>query len=413
MNAANIAKKGITGLTALGILGQSDDAEAMFIGEKAAPAIIKAGKEFLKAHPNASPLELWKNTKTYRDKFGNWSTVMDDRFSEADFGKLVNFNKAVNPASMTVDKVLKHPDLFTAYPELKGYRVVQMDPVTMAGGTKAQINHGAKTIALNHKLLDTPQKMRSTLIHEMQHGVQNLEFWPKGSSDDFFSPKASKEFTDKAYAVEKKQRLAKAQADLADKRAMDNLKWGDDAKYEAALAEAKKQKELYSKYLDQSITLRKAAVELDPVEQYWRSAGEVQARMAQRQLDVDPTKVFPGHLDYNRQYADEDIIRNPMESEANRYDPEYLKSKYPGHDFSKALDKVEYTLSKPGRTVAGLVGAAVGGPALAGRLYAQDQSATGDELEAYINRFQKKAPILAPFTSKIAKMANLAYTFGL
>ena len=158
--------------------------------------------------------------------------------------------------------------------------------------------------------------------------------WPKGSNTDFFSPKASKEFSAKANQKDLDYKLAGRKKDEYRKRALDHLKWGDEEKYDELNKTAEFWKQKEDEFLDKSIELRKAGIELDPVEQYYRSAGEVQARMAQRQLEVDPIKTFPGHLDYEVRVDEDKIIRNPLESETNRYDPEYLKKQYPGHDFS-------------------------------------------------------------------------------
>lgn len=95
-------------------------------------------------------------------------------------------------------RVLEHPELYNQYPELKEYAVFidsDLSPLTLG-----YFDPNKRVIALNKNLVDNPESVKSTLLHEVQHWVQEEEGFSKGSS--VFSSEVSK----KASPVIKKNR---------------------------------------------------------------------------------------------------------------------------------------------------------------------------------------------------------------
>ncbi len=100
---------------------------------------------------------------------GTWGTSEDMKFGNSTVAKL--------------DEILKHKELFKQYPELKD-TIVHLKP-DMQG---ASFDAPANRIIVGY---DTKSKNinKSSLLHEIQHAIQNKEGWAKGGSPDTLTPK--------------------------------------------------------------------------------------------------------------------------------------------------------------------------------------------------------------------------------
>ncbi|MCD7797891.1 MAG: hypothetical protein LUG84_00570, partial [Akkermansiaceae bacterium] len=94
-----------------------------------------------------------------------------------DVKTLKKYNKYRKDRAFKLGDILDYPELFEAYPELKELKV---------DGNEAQANGSynpaARTISLNNSLLSDSDKRRSTLLHEIQHAIQDIEGFAKGSN---------------------------------------------------------------------------------------------------------------------------------------------------------------------------------------------------------------------------------------
>ena len=89
--------------------------------------------------------------------------------------------KSVEPEYL--GDLIKHDKLFEAYPQLKEISVY------FAKNTKGELaayHPGLKEIALDHKLKIRPDELKSTLIHEIQHAIQDIEGFAEGSSIEYW-----------------------------------------------------------------------------------------------------------------------------------------------------------------------------------------------------------------------------------
>ena len=83
-----------------------------------------------------------------------------------------------------INKIIKHDALFKAYPELEQIRVNLYEDAE----SKSRGSFGGKNISINlSKMLGEdgtidPKKIKRTLIHELQHGIQRIEGFAVGSS---------------------------------------------------------------------------------------------------------------------------------------------------------------------------------------------------------------------------------------
>lgn len=205
--AKSIGDNGLTGLASTA----ADVTLGMF-GGKAGPMMRR-----IAAGDNARAIP--KNAKTWMG--------MDDRmrWELSDRGAKIEKGIDAFPDGATLDKVLTHNELFKQYPELKGYRVM---PLTKAPNGAESIQNGAigahdaknKIIYLKPGLDKTAQL--STLLHELQHGVQTVEGHVTGASSTE-SMHLAMNMMDK-YRAEtdpKKKRLLRAQI-------KDTFEWDPD-----------------------------------------------------------------------------------------------------------------------------------------------------------------------------------------
>lgn len=92
----------------------------------------------------------------------------------------MEFGKGVTGVKGSAAAVMRHPDLYKAYPELAGYKAdIQHGPI---GG---EFDPNKKSIFVSvPNLVDA----RSVMLHELQHGVQDAEGFAQGSSIQHWMP---------------------------------------------------------------------------------------------------------------------------------------------------------------------------------------------------------------------------------
>lgn len=112
-----------------------------------------------------------KQTHWFQDKNGDWKF----EFSDKDM-KLKKFLK--ENSNYKLGDILDHSVLFELYPKLKNYTVETRNMQKNKGLHIAN----KQTIRLNNKLLNSNQNIEKTIIHEIQHAIQNIENFEKGRS---------------------------------------------------------------------------------------------------------------------------------------------------------------------------------------------------------------------------------------
>lgn len=86
---------------------------------------------------------------------------------------------------------VKHDELFEAYPRLNGVGLVFDD---LPSGTNGSYDRRSNTIILSTALLGSPNR---TLLHEIQHVIQRIEGFAKGSSPAYWNEKMEQGFSKK------------------------------------------------------------------------------------------------------------------------------------------------------------------------------------------------------------------------
>lgn len=127
---------------------------------------------------------------------GAWRFEISDHDAKLRYGEDTSSNPDVymdwieeaqsRERGVLLSRVLNHPALFEAYPELKAYRLVVADSRVMPGAL-AQCDAPNRTITMVDPY-ELPLKVTgvdpalSVLIHEIQHGVQRIEGFATGGS---------------------------------------------------------------------------------------------------------------------------------------------------------------------------------------------------------------------------------------
>ncbi|MBE6641923.1 MAG: hypothetical protein E7619_10115 [Ruminococcaceae bacterium] len=89
--------------------------------------------------------------------------------------------KGVRVEPKTLGELIKHDNLFAAYPQLKDLEVYFSD--IDANGAYSPV---FKEIVLQKRLKLDKNKLSKTLIHEIQHAIQDIEGYAAGSNDEYW-----------------------------------------------------------------------------------------------------------------------------------------------------------------------------------------------------------------------------------
>ena len=165
----------------------------------------------------ASAEDIFRETGWFKGADGQWRFEIDDSKMETDtkWGMLRNpdarrynmlFEKAylhdeataedlqelqilegnlkgVRKSPYYLDEVVKHDALFEAYPALRDV-VIRFEPNT--GTANGMYYRVPNEIVLRTNLKLEPEKMKKTLIHEIQHAIQNQENFASGASTEYW-----------------------------------------------------------------------------------------------------------------------------------------------------------------------------------------------------------------------------------
>lgn len=197
--------------------------------------------------------------------------------------------------AIQLSEVLNHPSLYRDYPELAKYPIERLGNVwsvltnTLPSGLKGMYAEGSFYLPYQaKKVTENAADIHSTLLHEVQHAIQQLDKMPEGSmAEQFFAKSAAK-------AREKVKTLkSAAYTELTNK-----LK---DKGYESGtiydiMFDNKAGKELISKDKDIGPVasfyqkLQKSEYKLDKkydeaYDKYKRTPGEAQARAVQKRFE--------------------------------------------------------------------------------------------------------------------------------
>ena len=124
------------------------------------------------AKQNIDNEQIRQKTGWFQDKNGDWKY----EFSDKDMS-LKNI-KIQKDKIYKLGDILEHDTLFTLYPEVENYKVEINDNIK----ANASFDRRNNTITINSKLIKNNKSLEGTLIHEIQHAIQNIENFERGTS---------------------------------------------------------------------------------------------------------------------------------------------------------------------------------------------------------------------------------------
>lgn len=277
------------------------------------------------ARLGATPESIWNDTGWFQGPDKQWRFEIPDQSSVFNQSAMppkdyTFYGKTVQSREGAAGDVITHPELFAAYPDLAKTMVGQ----TNYGGMQRGIYHppgpAPEMIGLEKDLLESGDP-RSTMLHELQHAVQQREGFASGSNPQS-APSVPNPDIDKyrtAIALDRDlirynqlHASPEYQAELNEQnriwreqyqpqldqiyaRGRDYSPGDADAIFEASkqdfaerfptMAETDR---LLQSLRDRGIPTREPSATLDPYEVYRRTAGEVEARNVQGRMNVGP-----------------------------------------------------------------------------------------------------------------------------
>ncbi len=105
--------------------------------------------------------------------------------TDAEIKELNALDNALEGVSISPKKLgdlIDHEELLSAYPDLKN-----IDIVFIKGANESAYHSGFREIAMPESLKLSPEKLKKTLIHEIQHAIQDIEGFASGSNPGMFN----------------------------------------------------------------------------------------------------------------------------------------------------------------------------------------------------------------------------------
>jgi hypothetical protein len=130
---------------------------------------------------NKTPQEIWQSTGTTRGLDNALRQELSDENAflkgGGNFQNIVEKRMdALGVTTPTVEEIMHHPQLFEAYPQLKG---IQVQYLPKDSKNNASYSPKEGIIRVNREL-DNKQAT-SSMLHELQHAIQETEGWNKGA----------------------------------------------------------------------------------------------------------------------------------------------------------------------------------------------------------------------------------------
>lgn len=179
-----IGARGISRLEGLSMDGALDVRRTFRALEENYQEVSRAGEEAATDYL----ISVYQEHGVLRGADGKWRVeIADDkmRLSAPAKQELVESNEHATPRNMPLHRVIDHPTLFKAYPELRDVPVnLELNKNAPGYGyTNPHPREGATEIFCSGQSID---ELLDILVHEIQHAVQSLEDFARGGSSEEF-----------------------------------------------------------------------------------------------------------------------------------------------------------------------------------------------------------------------------------
>lgn len=165
--------------------GENNQTKYSFVGEKGLnnaimqePATymtieqgLNRAKQMQKAGTDNEGIR--QNTGWFQDRNGDWKFEISDKNM-----KIKDNIKLKENTSYKLGDILEHNTLFTMYPNLKNIDIKFKDLKNVNGFYDKK----QKSITINNKIINSGINLEKTIIHELQHSIQNEEGFENGTT---------------------------------------------------------------------------------------------------------------------------------------------------------------------------------------------------------------------------------------
>lgn len=318
--------------------------------------------------------EIRKETGWFVGMDGKWRFEISDADIRFDAeGDLQGKNK--NDVKTLADYI-SHDKLFEAYPDLAEVPVYFAE---IQNGSYGSYSRGLDEIALNRSLLEDQKELLDTLVHEVQHAIQERERFAPGASKAYWNRRL--EEGGDVRTRKEKQEIARLQKELDDMKKSDPefvadmeklnkmapsvsrgaINWDTLEQIEPDppewVAFDKKRDQLEEKYGDRiydwfflrdQIEMNRKNREWTPGELYYNTAGEIEARdsAARRTLTEAQRKEKTPNLGNDNTVFVEDGVRYSVRENFSKEIDSWAKDDMP--------EGVRFTLGSTGPVLQGL-----------------------------------------------------------
>lgn len=249
---------------------------AMFLGvgaRTANKAALKTAEEM--AAKGASREAIWNETGWFNGVDGKWRFEVPDNkalFRGLPTPSPQTHEEFLKQGGDTVGRQLIHDELFAAYPEVQGIGLNRI--ASESRGIKGMYQAGENGSMVGGQVdLIGNRDLNSTLLHELQHAVQNVEGFARGGNTF-----ALKKGTPAWDIYQERLAQVKTPVPLETYATLAGFASPDEA--------AKSYSYYVKKTQNPSREVIKAAQEYGLENAYRRTAGEVEARNVQKRMDM-------------------------------------------------------------------------------------------------------------------------------
>jgi hypothetical protein len=252
------------------------------------------GKVFKNPYDKKERFEIDDSKAKLANVDGGFFTIMYDNL---DFKKNPT-DEYYNP--VTLQDLLHHTELYKNYPRSKNITIVRdRDPKGPEGSYNSQEN----TITIKGTL--KPEKVKSVLLHEIQHAIQHREGFARGGNADMFKKVNSlaKDF------IKEVDDILLTKIGNSKNKQIEEYVWdylGKKITWEELL---QKSYEIIPNDVRVEILHRNKEKSKigDVFEKYKLLAGEIEARDVQARMDLTAEQRDPNHPEYVAPYSSENI----------------------------------------------------------------------------------------------------------
>jgi hypothetical protein len=243
-----------------GLMAEGYNPVGMFIGPSSKmfnrDMALKASQMEKKG---AKPQEIWQTTGTVKGPDGAWRQEIDD--SKMRYEKAFEESPPGQSINTFVGDAIDHPELFRAYPQ---------SPNIALGMYPTAANASYQPAADKIVIPNRGKSGRSSLLHELQHAIQEKEGFAVGGNISGFAK----------IAYEANQKI-----DVLNNQMREIVRLMDNPNIAKQDKDALRSQ--YEDILGQRMSLVQDA-QIDPMQAYGNLMGEAEARLTQRRMDLTP-----------------------------------------------------------------------------------------------------------------------------